>query len=155
MVDVTMYWTDLVGGQVQIAGQGRQAGRIDDFYYDPTTQSVAALRVQTRLNGTRVLLSSAIISIDRDGAVIANENMLIAETNTGHLSVLPLGSDLLGSQVLNQQGNELGTISNILLGVNPPATLRIAAVEMGRQNARRVSAHAITNIQRNVLTIMD
>jgi sporulation protein YlmC with PRC-barrel domain len=150
-----MYWNELLGEPVQVLGQGRQAGQISDFYYDPETQSVSALRVRVRLSGPRVLLTSAIAALDRDGVAIENENMLIDETNTGHLTQLPLGSQLIGSRVVNEQGDELGNVSGLLLGINPPIALRISAFEIGRQRARRIPAQAITRIEGSTVTIMD
>src|SRR5690242_11651569 len=50
-------WSELVDRPVYVAGQGRQAGLVDDFYYDPETQSIPALHIKTRLNGPRVLLA--------------------------------------------------------------------------------------------------
>lgn len=150
-----MYWSDLQGKTVQIAGQGRQAGTVEDFFYDPETQSIYALRVKTRLNGQRALLASAISAIESDGVTIANENMLIDESNAGHVYHLPLGNQLLGSRVVSEQGSELGTVSALLLGVDPPISLRISSFEVGRPRGRRISAHALTSIYRDTLTVMD
>jgi sporulation protein YlmC with PRC-barrel domain len=154
MASEIMYWSDLRGKPVQLSGQGRKAGVVEDFYYDPETQSVAALRVKTTLYGSRALLTSAIAALDQDNVTIENENMLIDETNTGHLSLLPLGSLLIGARVLNEQGHELGTVSNLHLGVYPLVAMRISSFEMGRARARRISAHAITSIDGNTLTVI-
>jgi sporulation protein YlmC with PRC-barrel domain len=155
MVSEIMYWNDLAGRPVQLLGQGRKAGTVDDFYFDPETQSVSALRVKTRLNGFRLLQTSAIATIDRDGVIIANENMLIDEANAGHISLLPLGSQLIGARVINEQGQELGFVGNLLLGVYPPIAMHISSFEIGRPRGRRISAHAITSIDGNTITIMD
>ena len=155
MVNENMYWGDLAGRPVQLSGQGRQTGAVDDFYYDPATQSISALRIKTRLYGSRVLLASAIATIDRDSVTIANENMLIDETNAGHIYQLPLGSQLIGSRVITEKGQELGTVSNLLLGIYPPVTMRISSFEIGRPRGRHISAHAITSIEGNTVTIME
>lgn len=154
MADELLYWSELPGKPVQMAGQGRLAGTIEDFHYDPSTQSVYALRVRTRLHGSRVLLASAIAAIDRDSVTIVNENMLIDETNAGPIYQLPLGSQLIGARVLNEQGEELGTISNLLLGIYPPVALRISVIEIGRERNRRISAHSITRMDDSTLTVM-
>jgi uncharacterized protein YrrD len=150
-----LYWDELLGRPVQVAREGREAGQIEDFYYDPATQSIYALRVKTRLNGPHILLASAIAAIDSNGVTIANENMLIDETNAGHIYSLPLGQQFIGSRVISEQGRELGAVSNLLLGVYPPIALRISAFELGWQGGRRISAHAIISIDRGVLTVME
>lgn len=155
MASEFLYWDDLFDSPVKIAGQGRQAGSVEDFYYDPTTQAIPALRVKTALHGWRVLLSSAIESIESDGVTVANEQMLIDEANAGHLSQLPLGHQLIGYRLVSERGREIGTVSNLLLGIVPPAALRISALEIGRRHGRRISAHAITAIGNGTLTIIE
>ena len=155
MASGSMYWNDLLGKPVQLSGQGRKAGVVEDFYYDPDTQSIAALRIKTTLYGPRVLLTSAIAALDQDGVTIANENMLIDETNAGHLSQLPLGSRFASSRVVSEQGHEIGTVSTILLSIYPPSALHISSFEVRQQRHRRISAHAITRIQGDTLTIME
>lgn len=154
MAGEVLDWNDLSGVPVHVAGQGRLAGTVENFHYDPSTQSIYALRVRTRLDGSRVLLTSAIATIDGTGVTIANENMLIDETNAGPIYQLPLGSQLVGSRVIDEQGHELGTISNLLLGIYPPIAMRISAFEVGRGRSRRISAHAITRIDEGTLTVM-
>ncbi|HEX7737419.1 MAG TPA: hypothetical protein VF458_21405 [Ktedonobacteraceae bacterium] len=148
-------WSELSGRPVYVAGQGRQAGLVDDFYYDPETQSVPALRVRTRLNDPRVLLASAIAVINQDGVTVVNENMLINEANAGHLYHLPRSRQLLGARVVSEQGRELGTADNLLLGIYPPVALRIAAFEIWRPRKQRIAAQAILHIEHNTLIIAE
>lgn len=150
-----MYWNNLLGKPVHVAGQGRQVGTVGDFYYESETQSICALRVKTMLHGWRVLLASAIATIDRSGVTIANENMLIDQANAGHLSQLPLGSRFVGYRVVDVKGHELGQVSNLVLGVYPPVALRISSFEVGRRRGPRISAHAITHIEDGTLTILE
>ena len=149
-----MYWDDLRGTPVNIAGEGRQAGTIEDFYYDPETQSINALRVSTGFSGHSILLSSAIASIERSGVTIANEHMLIDEANAGPIYQLPLGHSLIGFRVVTEGGRELGTVRNLVLGIYPPVALRISALELGDRRGMRVSAHEITSIGENELTVI-
>lgn len=155
MASEFMYWNDLRGKPINIAGQGRQAGVVEDFYYEPESQSVNALRVKVSLSDSHILLSSAIASIERDGITIANENMLISEANAGPIYQLPLGNQLVGSRIVNAQGRALGAVRNLLLGVNPPVALRISALELDDKRGTRLSAHAITNIDEGTLTVME
>lgn len=148
-------WSDLSDKPVYIEGQGRQAGLVDDFYYDPETLLVPALRVRTRLNGPLVLVASAIAAINEDGVTVANEYMLIDEANANHFYQLPLGRQLLGARVVSEQGHELGTADNLLLGIHPPVALRISACELWRPRRRRFAAQAILHITRDTLTVAE
>jgi len=155
MASEIMYWYDLRGQPIILARQGREAGTIEDFYYDPGTQSINALRVNAGLDGYRILLSSAIGSFERDGVTIANEGMLIDEANAGPVYQRPLGHRLVGFSVLNESGHKLGTVRNLLLGIYPPAALRIAGFELDDRRGTRISAHAITDFGEDALTVME
>lgn len=155
MASEIMYWYDLRGQPIILARQGREAGTIEDFYYDPGTQSINALRVNAGLDGYRILLSSAIGSFERDGVTIANEGMLIDEANAGPVYQLPLGHRLVGFSVLNESGHKLGTVRNLLLGIYPPSALRIAGFELDDRRGTRISAHAITDFGEDALTVME
>ncbi|HEY0757317.1 MAG TPA: PRC-barrel domain-containing protein [Ktedonobacteraceae bacterium] len=148
-------WSEISDRPVYLAGQGRQIGLVDDFYYDPDTQSITALRVKTHLNGSRVLLASAIALIDLAGVTIANQNMLIDEANAGHIYQLPRGQQLLGSRVVSEQGRELGVVGSLLLGVSPPVALRISAIDLRSRGSRRISAHALLSIEEGTLVVME
>jgi uncharacterized protein YrrD len=154
MADGFMLWEDLRGKPVLVALQGRQAGVIEDFYYDPGTQSVNALRVNAGLRGHRILLPSAISSLDSDGVTIANAEMLIDEANAGPVYQLPTGNRLYGFNVTNESGESVGSVRGIHLGIYPPVALRISAFDLDDRGTRRVSAHEITSFEENVLTVM-
>jgi sporulation protein YlmC with PRC-barrel domain len=155
MASEFLSWGELSDRPVNVAGQGRQIGLVDNFYYNPETQSIPSLRVKTRLNGSRVLLASAIAIIRRDGVTVANENMLIDEANAGHLYHLPQGRQLLGARVISEQGHELGVVDELLLGIYPPIALRISAFEIWHPRKRRISAQAILRIGHDTLTIAE
>lgn len=151
MASEFLYWDDLRGQPINLAGQGRQAGTIEDFYYDPETQSINALRVNSGLSGYTILLSSAIGTIERDGVTIENRQMLIPEANAGPIYQLPLGHRLIGFRIVTEDGRELGAINRLLLGIDPPVAMRLSAFEFG---GRRLSAHEITAIGENELTVI-
>src|SRR5207245_2984522 len=90
------------------------------------TNSVYALRVKTGFLGFKALAASAISTIDLGAVTVANEQMLIDESNGGDLTQLPLGSNLLASKVLSESGTLLGTVGNLLLATYPPVALHIA-----------------------------
>lgn len=155
MADEFMYWNDLRGKPVLVARQGRQAGMVEDFYYDPGTQAISALRVNAGLRGHRILLPSAISSIERAGVTIANPEMLIDEANAGPIYQLPTGHSLLGFRILTERGDPVGTVRNLVLGVYPPVALRISSFELEDRRARRISAHEITSFRDDSLTVID
>ncbi len=155
MASEFMYWDDLHGKPVSPVGQGRQCGTIEDFYYDPETQAIYALRVNAGLRGLCVLLSSAIVSLDQSGVMIASEWQLIDEDNAGPVYQLPRGDDLIGFHIISEQGHELGSVHGLLLGIYPPIALRISAFELDDRHASRVSAHEITSFGEGTLTVIE
>lgn len=153
MVNGYMYWNELRGQPINVAGQGRQIGLIEDFYYQPDTASIKALRVNAGLSGSRILLTCAIATIEHGSITIANENMLIDETNAGGLSQLPRGDGLRGFKV-TQQGRDLGTVATLLLGISPVVALRLAAFEL-EGSRTRISAHAIASFGAHELRLLE
>jgi sporulation protein YlmC with PRC-barrel domain len=148
-------WNDLSGRPIILAGQGRLAGTIEDFYFEPGTASINALRVRTRLHGFRILLPSAIQSLNREGVTIANEHMLIDEANAGPIYQLPTGNRLPSFTVVTESGSVLGTVRDILLGIYPPVALRISAFELADRRGTRISTHEVTGFSDNGLTVMN
>lgn len=153
MANDLLHWKDLRGKPVFLADGSHQSGIIEDFYYDPATMAINALRVNGGLRGYLVLLSSAIRSLGHDGVVIANGNMLIPEDNAGPIYQLPVGSKLPGFRVLTEQGNEVGVVRGLLLGINPPVALRVAALQLDR--GAHISAHEIIHLSDGELSIIE
>ncbi len=150
-----MYWNNLRGLPINVKGQGRKIGVVEDFYYEPGTHSINALRVNAGLKGYRILLASAIESIDNESITVANEYRLIDETNAGPIYQMPLGDRLLNYRVTNDQGETLGKVTNLYLGIYPPLTLRISAIELEGRNHTRISAPEITHFGNDELTITE
>src|SRR5258708_9557900 len=83
-------WLDLRGLPVTLPSEGRRAGIVDDFYYKEGTNAVYALRVKTGFLGFKALAASAIRTIALLAVTIANEQMLIDESNCGAFTPMPL-----------------------------------------------------------------
>src|SRR5215471_9935791 len=66
-------WTDLYG--LAVVTGGKRVGTVDDFYLEPESNAVRALRIKVGVLGYRELQASAISSIERDRITIANEYM--------------------------------------------------------------------------------
>ncbi len=149
----TRSWFELRGLPVTIPGEGRRVGTVDDFYYKEGTNAIYALRVKTSLSGFKALSASAISTIARDAVTVASEQMLIDESNSGDLTDLPLGNNLLSYNVLSESGTSLGAVGNILLATNPPVALRIAAIQLAGGNT--FSAQEVTGYGKGEIYILD
>ena len=86
-------WSDLYG--LAVVTGGRRVGIVDDFYLEPETNAVRALRINTGVYGYRLLQSSAISIIGQSAITIDNEYMLAKEKTDGRLPALLPGKSLL------------------------------------------------------------
>jgi hypothetical protein len=155
MAEKFIYWNDLRGLPINLEDKSYKLGIIENFYYQNETHSIKALRVHTNLHGYRVLLSSAIKTLEPEDINVANENMLIDETNSGSTHQLPKGDGLIGFRVFTESGRLLGTISDLLLGIYPPVALRISAIELDGKRTKQLSASEITHFDEGVLEVTD
>jgi uncharacterized protein YrrD len=146
-------WFELRGLPVAIPSEGRNAGVVADFYYKLEVNSVFALRVRGELGRHRLLIPSAIRSIERDAVTIPSEMSLIEESHAGSISAYPLGSTLLSRPVTSEDGRSLGTVSDLLLDTTPPVALRIAAFKLA--NGRIFSADEVTQYNSDAIVILD
>ena len=155
-------WSDLRGLPVVIISEGRKAGTLEDFYFDPGTNEVYALRLKTGFFGYKALLSSAINAIGQDAITVNTEEMLTEEKHDGRLPVLPLGGSLLSYRVLSEKGNVVGSIGNVLLDTSRPVALHITAFELSGGLRDRLtgryptfSANEIVRYGEDVIVIID
>jgi len=153
MAEKFIYWNDLRGLPINLEDKSYKLGIIENFYYQDETHSVKALRVHTNLHGYRILLASAIKTLEPDNIIVANENMLMDETNAGSMHQSPRGDSLIGFRVFTESGRLLGTISDLLIGTYPPAALRISAIELDGNRAKQLSASEITHFGEGVLEV--
>jgi len=65
MSQSTRKWSELHGIAVVSIADGKKIGTCDDFYFDPSTQSVYALQVKTGLLGHEVRSSLARLQPNR------------------------------------------------------------------------------------------
>ncbi|TMC19738.1 MAG: hypothetical protein E6J33_05225, partial [Chloroflexi bacterium] len=110
----TRKWSNLRGQAVVTLSDGKKAGTCDDFYFDPATLQVYALRVKTGLFGHKLLLVTDIKGIGVDAITTANEERLRKESDDKRLSTLIPGQDLLSYRVMSASGTLLGTIGNVV-----------------------------------------
>jgi uncharacterized protein YrrD len=147
-------WSELRGLKVTIPSQGKNAGIVEDFYFQPGTNSIYALGVRTPLAGLKALPANVIKDIVEDAVIIDSERML-----TTRIPPFPLGSSLLNATVKGENEKEAGTISEVLIGTIPVNALRVAGYEVTdkgnhRSNRRKVlGADAILHYDENLLVI--
>ena len=134
-------WSELHGMKVAIASEGKNAGVVEDFYFQPNTSSIYALSVRTRLAGIKALPADSIKDIVNDAVIIDSEQML-----TTRIPPFPLGSSLLNSVVKGENDKEAGTIVEVLIGTVPINALRIAGYEMTGMSSRRSNRSKILDV---------
>jgi len=140
----TRKWSNLRGQAVVTLSDGKKAGTCDDFYFDPATQQVYALRVKTGLFGHKLLLVTDIKGIGEDAITTANEDRLRKESDDKRLSTLIPGQDLLSYRVMSASGTLLGTIGNVVLATGTPTTLRLTAFELSGGLREHLSKRYLT-----------
>ncbi len=146
-------WSDIRGLPVTIPSEGRTVGVVEDFYYMLDTSSVYALLVKSGVYGYRLLTSNALRSVERDAVTIASEMMLIEESHSGHITILPRGSALVGQEVKGESGKSLGKVREVVLDTMPPLALRI--VEFVLDDGKTLSLVEVTAHSGDVIFVLD
>ena len=147
-------WSELQGLKVSIPSAGKNSGIVEDFYFQTGTNSINALRVQTRLAGVKALPSNVIGAIVEDAVIIPSEEML-----TVRLPPFLLGSSLLNATVKGENGKQVGVITEILIGIVPLNALRVVGYELtdssnGRSKRRKIlGADAVLQYDENLVVI--
>ena len=155
-------WSDLKGTALVTLDDGKKVGTLDDFYFDPQTNTAPGFLVKTGLFGHKALKTNTIHAFGQDAVTTANEDALIAEKEDAQLTALPHGSDLLSYKVMSQSGTVIGTINNLLLDLNTPATVSVGAFEMKGDLLERIShrqptfeASKVTRYGEDVVVVPD
>ncbi len=133
-------WSELHGLKVAIPSEGKNAGTVEDFYFQPGTNSIYALSVHTRLAGIKALPANVIKDIVNDAVIIDSEQML-----TTRMPPFPLGSSLLNLAVKGENDKDIGTIVEILIGTVPTNALRVVGYEVEDTSSRRSNRRKVLN----------
>jgi uncharacterized protein YrrD len=131
-------WSELQGLKVAIPSEGKNAGTIEDFYFQPGTNSIYAFSVHTHLAGIKALPANVIKDIVNDAVIIDSELML-----TTRIPPFLLGSTLLNSTVKGENDKEVGTITEVLIGTIPVNALRVVGYEVTEKSNHRSNRHKI------------
>ncbi len=145
-------WSDVYGLNVTVPSEGKTLGQVEDFYFQEGTNAIYALSVRTRLHGDFSLPVSGIKSIEAERITLPNAQMLLRATPP-----FTRGTSLLERKVVGEDGNELGTIINVLLSNDSPSTLRVVGYEVTRGNsnhARIFTADGVAHYNDDDNTVM-
>jgi uncharacterized protein YrrD len=126
----TRRWSDLKGIAVVSLADGKKVGTCEDFYFEPATQRVYALRVKTGLLGHRVLPAVNISAIGHDAITTPNEEGFLKEIADERLATIISGENLGAYRVMSVSGTVVGTIGSLLLDTSMPSTLRFDSFEL-------------------------
>ncbi|MBE3557598.1 MAG: PRC-barrel domain-containing protein [Ktedonobacteraceae bacterium] len=143
-------WSEIQNLTVYIPTEGRVMGQVEDFYFKAGSGAIYALLVRNRIEGKRVLSVIGIQAIEKDRVTITNSQML-----TRMLPPLPQGDRLRGSRVLDEKGDEVGTVGDIWLAVDRPSALHIASFELAGKRNKTVSADEVIEYSDDGITVYD
>ena len=148
----TVKWTEIRGKAVVSLENGKKVGTCDDFYFEPQTHEVYALRVKTGMFSHQILVAARVNSVGQDAITIANEAALQSQSEDKKIATLPQGESMLAYKVLSASGTLIGTVGNILLYTNTPSTLQVAAFELSGGLREKLGGHYPTFAASQVLS---
>ncbi|GAC1375259.1 MAG: hypothetical protein NVS2B12_25390 [Ktedonobacteraceae bacterium] len=149
----TRKWSDIYKMDVTVPELGKSLGKIEDFYFQEGTNAIYAFSVRTRLHGDLTLPVTGIVAVEKDHIAIRNPQMLAKA-----IPPFTRGQKLLARKVVGENGSEVGSVKDMLLGVEPPSTMRVAGFEIMRgSNGRTFSADGVVHYdeEANSLVIHD
>jgi sporulation protein YlmC with PRC-barrel domain len=121
----TRRWSELHQLNVVDPNEGKILGQVEDFFVQEGTNAIYALSIHTRLYGNLTLPVTGIKAIERDRVTVKNAQMLLK-------AVPPFlhGHSLVSRKVVGEKGKSVGSVRDLILGVEPPSTMRIAGFEV-------------------------
>jgi uncharacterized protein YrrD len=137
----TVKWTEIRGRAVVNLDKGEKVGTCDDFYFDPQSHEVYALRVKTGLLSHHILPAAHISSVGQDAITIPNEEALQKRSEDKKIDSLPSAQSELSFKVMSASGTLIGTVGNVLLHINAPATLQVAGYELAGGLREKLGGH--------------
>jgi sporulation protein YlmC with PRC-barrel domain len=140
----TIKWSDLYNLDVIVPSDGKSLGKVEDFFFKEGTNAVYALCVRTRLHGNLSLPVTGIVAVEKDRVAIRNPQMLAKA-----LPPLGRGQQLVSRKVIGSKGSELGTIKDVVINIDPPATMHLAGFEMLQGSSSRNFNAAIVSHYNN------
>ena len=143
-------WSDLYKLNVTIPSEGKSLGQVVDFFFKEETNAIYALCVHTRLYGDLSLPVTGILAVEKDRITIRNAQML-----TKALPPLVRGQQLISRKVVNGKENELGTIKDVVIAVEPPSVMHVQGFEMLHgSSTRSFGAAGVANFDNETNTVV-
>jgi len=143
-LQATKKWTELAGMAVISLADGKKVGTCDDFYFEPATQRLYAIRIKTGMMSHRVLLTTNISNIGKDAFTFASEDQLINEAEVKKLPTVVAGYNLNSYKVMSESGTIVGKLGNVLIDISVPNELRIASFELAGGILQHIGGHYAT-----------
>lgn len=137
----TVKWTEIRGRAVVNLDKGEKVGTCDDFYFDPQTHEIYALRVKTGMFSHRILPVAHISSVGQDAITIPNEEALQKSSADKKIAELPSAESELSFKVMSASGTLIGKVGNILLYINAPTMLQVAGYELSGGLRGKLGGH--------------
>lgn len=137
----TTRWTEIRGRAVVNLEKGEKVGTCDNFYFDPQTHEVYALRVKTGMLSHRILPAAHMSSVGQDAITIPNEEALQKPSVDKKIAELPSAESELSFKVMSASGTLIGKVGNILLYTNAPAMLEVAGYELSGGLREKLGGH--------------
>lgn len=147
-------WSELRELKVVVPSEGKIVGNVSDFLFKAGTNAVYALRIHTRVNGDYTLPVTGIKSIEDDCITILNAQML-----SKAMPAIAQGHSLITRKVISEKGNEIGTVKDVLLGIEPIVAMRVAGIEVSNGSSKHhrhgFTADAVTRYEDGTIFIDD
>lgn len=137
----TVKWTEIRGRAVVNLDKGEKVGTCDDFYFDPQTHEIYALRVKTGMFSHRILPMAHIKSVGQDAITIEDEKALQSQSEDKKIAELPTGERFLAYKVMSAGGKLVGKVGNILLYTDVPSILQVAGYELSGGLRGKLGGH--------------
>ncbi len=126
-------WSAIYKLDVTVPEMGKSLGKIEDFFFQEGTNAIYAFSVRTRLYGDLTLPVTGIVAVEKDRVAIRNPQML-----TKAVPPFTRGQKLLARKIVGENGNNVGEVKDLLIGVDPPSTMRVAGFEIIRGSSKSV-----------------
>lgn len=105
---------DLIGMPIMNLANGEIVGRVKDILFDPISHQFIGIEVDgSWLKGSRKICFSDFAGIGEDAITIAEDSVIKKVLIEEETAVTE--DTLIGSRVVTKNGNELGTIADIIL----------------------------------------
>ncbi len=121
----TRKWSELYELNVVVPSEGKTLGQVSDFYVKAGSNAIYALSVRTRLYGDLSLPITGIKAIEKERITLSNEQMLM-KAQPHHMK----GHALLQHKVVGENGDVVGQVKDVIIGVEPVVAMRVAGFEV-------------------------